>query len=254
MPRTERGWEITPEELGAWTLFEDSHVLALNKPAHVVCHPSKTGPWTALTGACREYLGIELIHMPVRLDRETSGVVVVAKDRDTGSRLHNAVTRGRFRKVYAAILTGSLHDTTVVEAPIGHDPEAEYTTRQKVSETGRPAVTEFIPLAHGGGYTLVRVVPRSGRMHQIRVHAAHIGHSIVGDKLYGPDQSLMLKFIHEGFTDAHRAALPMERQALHAAELVFLLPPGDLVFRAPLPDDMASFLRDPMGVDPDGVG
>ncbi len=239
MPRTEKGWEITPDELGAWTLYEDSGLLVLNKPAHVVCHPSKTGPWSSLAGACREYLALDRIHLPVRLDRETSGVILVAKDQPTGARLHNAVAKGRFRKIYYAILTGELAAPLTVDAPIGHDAAAEYTSRQRVIETGRAASTDFIPLSARNGFTFARVIPHTGRMHQIRVHAAHIGHAIVGDKLYGPDSSLMLRFIKEGFTEEHRQKLLLDRQALHAAELEF--PSLSLRYRAPLAPDLAVF-------------
>jgi 23S rRNA pseudouridine1911/1915/1917 synthase len=242
MPRTGRGWEITPEELRAWTIAEDDHVLALNKPAHVVCHPSKTGPWSSLAGACREYLKLDRIHLPIRLDRETSGVVVVAKDRPTGARLHNAVTRGRFRKVYIAILTGTLTSPCVVDAPIGHDPLSEYAARQRVVEAGgRAAVTEFHPVASGDGFTMARVVPLTGRMHQIRVHASHLGFPIVGDKLYGPDPRFMLEFVHDGLTGEMRRQLHLDRQALHAAELAFQFGHEEMIYRAPLAADLVAF-------------
>ena len=132
MPRTGRGWEITPEELRSWTLREDEHVLVVNKPAHVVCHPSKTGPWSSVAGACREYLGLDRVHLPIRLDRETSGVVVVIKDQPTAACFHNAVTHGRFRKAYLAIVTGTLVEPRTVDAPLARDIEAEYSIRQTV--------------------------------------------------------------------------------------------------------------------------
>lgn len=242
MPRTARGWEITPKELRDWTLHEDDRVLVLNKPAHVVCHPAKTGPWSALASACREYLGLERVHLPVRLDRETSGVVVVAKDRATGASLHHAVIRGRFRKVYLAIVTGMLVAPRTVEASIGHDARAEYSSRQTVvGEGGRLAVTEFEPIAAGREFTLARVTPRTGRMHQIRVHAAHIGHPIVGDKLYGLDPRWMLEFVRHGFTAEMARELYLDRQALHAAELTFEMGGGDVEYRAPLAEDLVEF-------------
>lgn len=244
MPRTDKSWEITADELRAWTLQEDEHVLVLNKPAHVVCHPSKTGPWSSLVGACREYLGVSRLHLPVRLDRETSGAIVVAKDHATGILLHRAVTKGRFRKVYYAILTGELAGPCTVDARIGRDETAEYTNRQMVIESGRRAQTDFLPVSANPQFTLARVVPHSGRMHQIRVHAAHIGHAIVGDKLYGPDSSLMLRFIKEGFTDEHRRWLLLDRQALHAAELTFLLGSAEIRYQAPLAPDMAAFCEE----------
>ncbi len=110
MPRTEWGWLITEEELRGWILFEDDRVLAVNKPAHVVCHPSKHGEWSSLIGACRAYLGKSELHMPTRLDRETSGVVVVVKDAAMRRLLHRAALAGQIHKHYHAVLRGWLLD------------------------------------------------------------------------------------------------------------------------------------------------
>ncbi len=248
MPRTDRGWEITPEELREWTLHEDEELLVVNKPAHVVCHPSKSGPWSSLAGACREYLAVERVHLPVRLDRETSGVVVVAKNHRAGARLHNAVTRGHFRKVYCAILTGTLEAERIADAPLARDPAAEYSIRQCVDpEQGRAARTVFYPVQSGGGFTLVRVVPQTGRLHQIRVHASFIGHPVVGDKLYGPDPRFMMEFVHNGFTAEMERALLLDRQALHAAELAFYPGPQEVLYRAPLPPELIAFCLSKIG-------
>lgn len=241
MPRTGTGWEVTADELRAWTIEEDEHVLVLNKPAHVVCHPSKTGPWSSLAGACREYLGLERIHLPVRLDRETSGVVVIAKDHQAGSRLHSAVAHGSFRKVYLAIVSGKLTGPRIVDAPLARDVASEYSTRQAVVPGGRPAVTEFEPIETTGAFTLVRAIPRTGRTHQIRVHAAWIGYPIIGDKLYGPDPRFMLEFIRSGFTAEMKRALLLDRQALHAAELTFLFGQDEITYSAPLAPDIKEF-------------
>ena len=249
MPRTGWGWLITPDELKDWIVEETADCLVVNKPPHVVCHPSKHGPWSSLIGACREYLGVETLHMPSRLDRETSGVVVLAKDAKTGSRLQLAIMRRRVRKTYFAVLTRELGEAVTVSQPVGRDPAAAFGCAQAVlGEAGRPAETEFVPLAQGGGFTLARVHPRTGRLHQIRVHAAWMGHAVAGDKLYGPDPSLMLEFLERGFTERHAALLPLERHALHAAEIVFETAAGVETFSAPLAPDLVRFCEERMGV------
>ncbi|HWR53905.1 MAG TPA: RNA pseudouridine synthase [Bryobacteraceae bacterium] len=241
VPAAEWGWLITPEELRSWVVEETPEIIAVNKPGLVVCHPSKHGPWSSLIGAAREHFGLERLHMPSRLDRETSGVVVLAKDHKTASRLQRAAERRRVRKTYYAILTGELTESRTVKEPLARDQTAAFFGRQAVAADGRPAETEFVPLAAASGFTFARVHPNTGRLHQIRVHAAWMGHAVAGDKLYGPDPGFMLEFIREGFTARMGAALPFRRHALHAAEIVFSTVRGDETFCAPLARDMADF-------------
>jgi 23S rRNA pseudouridine1911/1915/1917 synthase len=241
MPLTPDGWLITPEELKSWILELRSDLVVLNKPPRVVCHPSMRGPWSSLVGACREYLGVERLHMPFRLDRETSGVLIFATDLTTGRRLQRAVLRRDVRKTYMAIVEGSLSSPATVDGPIGRDPNAEFFSRQAVVPGGQTAVTELIPLKSSAGYTLVQAHPLTGRRHQIRVHAAHLGHPIVGDKLYGPDPRMMLDLMKNGFREEDLDGLQMSRHALHASEVVFRTPLGDERFAAPMPDDMVQF-------------
>jgi 23S rRNA pseudouridine1911/1915/1917 synthase len=217
MPLTSWGWEITPEEIAEWTLHEDSDLLVVNKPGLVVCHPSKHGPWSSLIGACREVLGVDRLHMPSRLDRETSGVVVFAKNAATASRLQTAIQRGDVHKEYHAILCGDLHEPVSVDQPIGGAAGSRVAVRRAVVAGGQSARTDFVPLAAAGGYTLARVRPHTGRMHQIRVHAAWLGHPVAGDKIYGPDETLFLEWITSGWTDRHESLLAIRRHALHAS-------------------------------------
>src|SRR5690606_7849545 len=111
------------------------------------------------------------------------------------------------------------------------------------------AETAFEPIFSANGFTFVRVAPHTGRKHQIRIHAHWLGHSIVGDKIYGPDDTLYLEFIENGWTPRLEAALPMRRQALHAAGIVFTAPEFQQTVSAPLLPDMENFLRERLGID-----
>lgn len=232
---------ITAEELRTWITHEDAELLVINKPGDVVCHPSKAGPWSSLVGAAREYTGLLTVHLVFRLDRETSGVVVLAKTRAMASRLQTAMQKRLVGKVYLAILTGELRGPVVVDQPLGDDTTSPVFLKSAVVAGGQVSVTRFEPLAAGGGFSFVRVTPETGRKHQIRAHAQWLGHALVGDKMYGPDARLYLEFIDTGWTEALAAKLFLSRQALHCAE-IDLRPAGLAnVFSAPLPADLREF-------------
>lgn len=251
MPAESWGWRITKDELRSWILEDTERWLVLSKPGNVVCHPSKYGPWSSLIGACREYLGLERLHMPFRLDRETSGVILFAKDAKTGSLLQRAVTKRNVRKIYHTLLVGERNEYFEIEGAIGKHPDSPVLMRRGVVEGGSPARTLFRPLAHGGGCTLVEVEPLTGRMHQIRAHASHAGYPILGDKIYGPDDRLYIRFLAEGMTPALERELGFRRQALHCTSVEFRT--LGLRFQAPLAQDMSDFIRNEMNFDPDSL-
>jgi 23S rRNA pseudouridine1911/1915/1917 synthase len=252
MPRTDWGWLVTPEELESWIVWQDETLLTVDKPAHLVCHPSKKGPWSSLIGACREYLGTDQLHPVSRLDRETSGVIVIARHQDTARRLQTAIQQRRVVKTYVAILAGELAHECIVDQPIGQDARSDFAARQWIVEGGSRSVTHYCPLAWTEGYTLAEIWPITGRQHQIRVHAAAIGHPILGDKLYGPDPSFMSRFVTEGFTPDMAAKLKLDRHALHAARIEFPDAAAGLVFSAPLPAELVAFWREAGGQLSDG--
>ncbi len=251
MPLTEWGWEITEEELLSWIIQSDNDVILLNKPPLVVCHPSKRGPWSSLVGACRECLGYERTHLIARLDRETSGIILLAKHRLSARHLQMALEKRATKKCYLAILEGELGEPAFVDAPIGKDPESIIHSKSTVLTKGRrqDAQTIFSPLHCGRNYTLAKVEPLTGRKHQIRVHAQHIGHSIVGDKLYGPDESLFLEFIESGWTDHLAHSLPLNRHALHSYYMEFELESGNREFKAPPSTDLVAFCQEYIGIE-----
>jgi 23S rRNA pseudouridine1911/1915/1917 synthase len=240
VPETERGWIVTPEEFASWIVANSAELAVVNKPGGVVCHPSKHGPWSSLAGSAREYFGLPTIHMPFRLDRETSGVWLAIKNRELASEIQKAVEQRLVRKSYLAILEGRLSDPVTVDRPIGRDLASSVWTKQRVVEPpeGQPALTRFEPLESRERYTLARVVPATGRLHQIRVHAAWLGHPVVGDKVYGADETLYIEFIERGFTRRLAETLPLRRQALHCESVEL---PGFGSWSAPLAADLAEW-------------
>lgn len=234
---------IEPAELDSWVVHEDERLLVLNKPGDVVCHPSKHGPWSSLVGAARERCGLETIHLVFRLDRETSGIVVMAKDPCMASRLQKAMQERRVAKAYLGILVGDLEGTVRVDQPLGDDTASPVFMKSAVTPDGQPSVSIFEALGRAGGFTLVRVVTETGRKHQIRAHAQWLGHSIVGDKIYGPDARLYLEFIDKGWSPALQERLLLPRQALHCARIDLGQAGITTVFEAPMPSDMADFCR-----------
>ncbi len=244
---------IAPEEVPHWIVYEDERLLVVNKPGDVVCHPSKAGPWSSLVGALREYARLPTVHLVFRLDRETSGVVVLTKDAAMASRLQVAMQERKIGKAYLALLTGELATPVTVDQPLGDDITSPVFVKSAVvgpELAGQNAITHFTPLARGGaaaagpasgGFTLARVVTETGRKHQIRAHAQWLGHPLVGDKIYGPDARCYLEFIDHGWTPALAEKLLLPRQALHCAEIDLRAAGLAHVFHAPLADDLAAF-------------
>ena len=235
--------QIALEELKAWIVHEDERLLVIDKPGDVVCHPSKAGPWSSLVGAARGYTGLPTMHLVFRLDRETSGIVVLAKDAATAGRLQKAMQKRQVRKTYLAVLTGELVEPVTVDQPLGDDLASPVSIKTTVRADGKAAVSHFLPLAQAGGYTLAQVNLESGRKHQIRAHAQWLGHAVVGDKLYGPDPALYLEFVQGGWTAALAERLILPRQALHCWKIEFRLDDWSRPFSTPLPADLRDFCQ-----------
>jgi 23S rRNA pseudouridine1911/1915/1917 synthase len=235
---------IEAGELNAWTLADEDDVLAFNKPGDVVCHPSKAGPWSSLAGAVKEGCGLAKAHLIFRLDRETSGIVLFAKDERAASRLQKAMQAGRIRKTYLAILVGEMPGPTSVDQPLGDDLHSPVFVKTTVRPDGKAARSHFRPLRVAGGFTLAEVRIETGRKHQIRAHAQWLGYPVVGDKIYGPDARCYLEFIDRGWTPELAAKLLLPRQALHCARIELegnAEGLGARAWAAPMADDMRAF-------------
>ncbi|OIO59065.1 MAG: hypothetical protein AUJ82_07105 [Verrucomicrobia bacterium CG1_02_43_26] len=236
---------MTPELLASWIIRNDDDLLVINKPGWVVCHPSKNGPWSSLVGACREYVGLERLHLVSRLDRETSGLVILAKHKEMASILQSAVEHRKVHKLYYTILKGKLEAPVDVDQPLAKDINSPVYVKQIVREdpTAQSAKTRFEPISSNNDYTFAKVIPTTGRKHQIRTHALWLGHYVIGDKLYGPDETLYLEFIEKGWTPRLENQLPLKRQALHSAEMLFEAESFKETFSAPLAEDMIQFCK-----------
>ena len=239
---------LLPADIPLQVVWEDEHLAIIDKPAGLVVHPAP-GHWddtlvnaliargTALGGGVQGRPGI--VH---RLDRDTSGLMVVAKDDLSHRRLGHALAQRKVSRRYAALAWGHIdEDPTIIDAPIDRHPKDR--TRMAIVETGRASRTDVHVVARYGSCDLVRCVLHSGRTHQIRVHLAHIGHPVVGDGVYGSGGSRRIGGPSRLAAEALERATP--RQALHAAELSFKHPITGvpLDFRSEWPADLREALR-----------
>jgi 23S rRNA pseudouridine1911/1915/1917 synthase len=216
--------DLAPEEIPVPVIFEDEFLLVVDKPAGLVVHPGAGNQTGTLANALldRGIAGGEdpdrpgIVH---RLDRDTSGLMVVAKGEPAYSRLVEMMAGRRVRRCYRAVVVGEdLPETGTVDSPVGRDPD---NPTLMAAGVGRPAVTHFEVLREASGHAMLRVRLETGRTHQIRAHLAAIGHPVYADPLYG-------------------TAVPGRRLWLHAERLSFEHPvTGEhLSFESPIPEDL----------------
>ena len=238
---------------------ETDDYIVVDKPAPLMIHPSKPGDPPTLWCGLRALLSYELangggISIITRLDRETSGLVLVAKTKKAARRFGLAMQRHQIEKTYLAIVHGwPEEERFTVDAPLlrqGEVRPSEVWVRQCVHLNGSPSMTRFQvlkrwfkPLGDGREerFALLEAQPVTGRMHQIRVHAGHAGFPILGDKLYGIDGEAYLECLATGWTPALAARLLLPRQALHAARLVVEMDGERKEWQSPLPPELQGF-------------
>ena len=219
-------------------IHQDADLLVVNKPAGLVCHPTKGDEWSSLVSRVRLHVGGAVRpHLVNRLDRETSGVVLVALKDETARELRGLWEGRLVQKEYWAIVHGHLKEEggTVAE-PLGKDCDSKIAIKDCVCADGAAARTDFVVVRRfnraEGPLTLLKVMPHSGRKHQIRIHLAHYGHPIVGDKLYGGDEDLYLALVENRLTDEQKQRLILPHHALHAREVRFIWRGREIMYRA----------------------
>lgn len=224
VPEVESGENIIRTEMDLDILYEDEDILVINKPAGMPVHPSMGNYENTLANGIAWYFsqkGEDFVYRCInRLDRDTTGALILAKNPLSAAVLSVQMKRRQIRRTYLALVDGVLPESGVVDAPIAR-MEGSVITREVNFETGESAVTHYERLAVGRYYSLAELHLETGRTHQIRVHMKYIGHPLPGDYLYHPDYRRI------------------QRQPLHSFQLEFTHPitKEPMLFTAPVPED-----------------
>ncbi|MDK1030545.1 MAG: RluA family pseudouridine synthase [Planctomycetia bacterium] len=245
-----RNATIEPEAIPIDVIYEDEHILAVNKPAGLIVHPGRGNPTGTLANALAYHAKrLSTLAGPWRpgivhrLDRDTTGVILVAKDDTAHAHLSRQFEHRSVHKEYLAVVEGELElISDRIEKPLGRD--AHIRERYAVAKSGGKAAESFYEVAERfRGFTLLRVSPKTGRTHQIRIHLASIGHRVVADKQYGSRSSISIADLTGDETAGTEPII--QRQALHAHRIRFRHPiTGDeMELHAPLPEDMQRLLE-----------
>lgn len=242
-----------PENIPIEVLYQDDHLVVVNKPASMVVHPAR-GHWSGtLAGALQYHFGPGLssgggptrpgiVH---RLDRDTSGAILVARDDRTHAMLAAQFSARSVQKEYFALVSGRPdRDRDLIDRPIGiHPQQREKMAIRRDESTSRPAETFYEVVERFEGFAAMKLLPKTGRTHQLRVHLSHIGTPVLCDRQYGGRSRITRGEIRR---DGEDELVLLARQALHARRLKFDHPATGrpLQVEAPLPDDMAAVLAE----------
>jgi len=223
-----------PEAIPLKIVFEDEHLLVVDKPVGLVVHPGNGNPTGTLLNALLHHLP-QVAELPRagivhRLDKDTSGLLVIAKTLFAQTDLVRQLQARTVKREYVALVYGEVDRANTIEAPIGRDPHNR--TKRTVHAQGKPAVTHYEVIERYPGLSLLRCRLETGRTHQIRVHMQYVGHPLVGDMVYASSRRSTAK-------------IPFPRQALHAERLGLVHPVrGEaMLWHTPLPPDFASLLQ-----------
>ena len=240
LPAQEK-WQ--PQAIELEIIYEDEALLIINKPVGLVVHPAAGNPDSTLVNALLHH-SPALANLPRagivhRLDKDTSGLLVVAKTLEAHTALVKQLQARTIQREYEAIVTGHLVAGGTIDAPLGRHPVQR--KKRMVTDFGKPAVTHYRVLEHFRHYTRLKVQLETGRTHQIRVHMTHIHHPIVGDKTYGG----RLQLPKGASPELIQVLRTFKHQALHAQRLGLVHPmtKEDMAWTAPLPADMQHLLE-----------
>ncbi|MCX7544041.1 23S rRNA pseudouridine(1911/1915/1917) synthase RluD [Marinicella gelatinilytica] len=233
-----------PQDMALDIRYEDSHLMIINKPAGLVVHPGSGNPdgtllngLLAISEAQQMLPRAGIVH---RLDKDTSGLMVVAKEAECQLKLIDLLKDHLIERTYFCIAKGVIKKPGTVKTIIGRHPTQR--TKMAVTPKGKPAITHYWPSEHFNHFTALRIQLETGRTHQIRVHMHHLDHPLVGDPVYGNKNRINAAVCNE----LKAIIREFPRQALHAQRLAFTHPINDkqIQVSAPIPDDLCQLLDD----------